>query len=115
MQVSDPGVAQGGAGGSACASVSTETQGEVRVSPEDATAVASRVENPQVRQVVETLRTEVSQKCLTLTDARGVVAAALADVDHLPIVPVDDPAADCARVDLTVGGSILVTVRGPER
>ena len=64
------------------------------------------------------LRTSVSQACLSLAQAVDVVRKAAAaeglseQESELRVDAVTDPAAGCARVDLSAGGDVSVVVRG---
>ena len=65
-------------------------------------------------ELVPLLRSEITDQCLSLTEAKTVVDEALADEHHWATSTQVDPAADCTRVDLNVGGSIQVFLYGPE-
>ena len=68
---------------------------------------------PFVFTLADTLRQEVATQCVSLPDAEEIAAAALGTEHHWPLTAIEDPAATCTRVDMEVGGSILVTLRGP--
>jgi hypothetical protein len=69
-------------------------------------------EPSELSAIADTLRTQVAERCVSLADAEAVVRDALADVHHWPVAVVTDDDAACTRVDLTAGGSILVTLHG---
>jgi hypothetical protein len=68
---------------------------------------------PEVLTLRDLLRTRIADTCLDLTAAEAVVAQALGTAHHWPTSAIEDPEATCTRVDLEVGGSIQVTLRGP--
>jgi hypothetical protein len=57
------------------------------------------------------LHDQVATKCLSLADAKRVARSLVDPIDEVTAVP--DEAARCTRVDMTVGGTIFVTLRGP--
>ena len=57
------------------------------------------------------LRDQVATKCLSLADAKRVARSLVDPLDDVTAVP--DETATCTRVDMTVGGAIFVTLRGP--
>lgn len=60
------------------------------------------------------LREQITDRCVTVEEARAVADTMLAQEEHhWPTTTVVDESADCARVDLSIGGSIQVTVYGP--
>lgn len=67
-----------------------------------------------VADLAGTLRRDITEQCLALGDAERVAADALGTEFHWPLTAIPDPSARCTRVDLEVGGSVLVTLRGPE-
>jgi hypothetical protein len=60
------------------------------------------------------LRAGITDTCVDLTQARALVDEAVGGGHHWPTTSVVDDTATCARVDMEVGGSILVTVYGPQ-
>ena len=69
---------------------------------------------PFVFALADTLRQAVADQCLSLSEAEEVATTAIGAEHHWPLTTITDPTADCTRVDMEVGGSILVTLRGPE-
>ncbi|WP_309133355.1 hypothetical protein [Cellulomonas sp.] len=68
-----------------------------------------------VYEIRDALRAGIADACVDLDVAERIAADALGDGHHWPTVVVEDPAAECTRVDLTGGGSIQVSLRGPRR
>ncbi|MBD3780359.1 MAG: hypothetical protein IE923_13985 [Micrococcales bacterium] len=107
------------AGTGACAGVVVDAGGRrltvVATGPVESleTLVARGDVVPEVLELRDELRTGIADTCLDLTEAEAVVAQALGTAHHWPTSAVEDPAAACTRVDLEVGGSIQVTLRGP--
>lgn len=95
-----------------CSSLSAHEVGTVKIGPSvEPDALYS---SPEVAPVVDELRREIGGRCLPVEQARSVVDEALASLDHhWPSTTVVDASAECARADLTVGGSLQVTVYGP--
>lgn len=60
------------------------------------------------------LRTQVAEQCLTLPEAERAVTQILGDDHHWPTFTRVDSAASCTRVDVELGGSAQVFLRGPE-
>ena len=70
--------------------------------------------SPEVDPAVDMLRSEIAEQCLTAEQARIVADEALALLgDDTPATTVVDESADCARVNITIGGLSQVTVYGP--
>ena len=63
-------------------------------------------------EILEPLR-GIGAQCLTVDEAYAVGEAALGAQEHFPTTRVVDEGVACARVDLEVGGSYLLTVYGP--
>jgi len=61
----------------------------------------------------DTLREQIAERCVDLGTAEGIARAAVGEGHHWPFVVVEDPTADCTRVDMTGGGSIQISLRGP--
>jgi hypothetical protein len=61
----------------------------------------------------EALRAGIADTCVDLGTAEAVVVQALGSQHHWPTSAVEDPTAECTRVDMLVGGSIQVTLHGP--
>jgi hypothetical protein len=88
---------------------------------EDRTVVVAAAEgpaelygSPEVDPAVDMLRSEIAEQCLTAEQARVVADDALAVLgDPTPATTVVDESAECARVDITIGGLAQVTVYGP--
>lgn len=68
---------------------------------------------PFVFELADTLRQEVTEQCVSLAEAEEIASTAIGAEHHWPTTAIADP-DDCTRVDMEVGGSILVTLRGPE-
>lgn len=68
---------------------------------------------PFVYELRDALRTGITNKCVSLTDAKAVATSALGDAHHWPLTAIEDPKASCTRVDMVVGGSVQITLRGP--
>ncbi|WP_239111243.1 hypothetical protein [Phycicoccus sonneratiae] len=64
-----------------------------------------------VFDVADALRTGLDGRCLSLTEAEDLARSSVGTNGRVSTVP--DELLDCADVDLVVGGSIEVTVRGP--
>jgi hypothetical protein len=71
--------------------------------------------NPEVDPAVDMLRTDIAEQCLTAEQARAIADEALASLGdgNPPVTTVVDESADCARVDLAIGGMAKLTVYGP--
>lgn len=103
-----------------CASAWVDATGEdvVRVTsssrraPEELQASGDVM--PFVFTIADTLRQEVTEQCVSLSEAEEIATTAIGAEFHWPLTTIADADADCTRVDMEVGGSILVTLRGPE-
>lgn len=73
--------------------------------------------NPEIDPAVDTLRSDIAEQCLTAEQARAVADEALASLGdgNPPVTTVVDESAECARVDLAIGGMAKVTVFGPTK
>jgi hypothetical protein len=67
-----------------------------------------------VYDVRDALRAGITDTCVSVTAAEAVAEKATGSEHHWPTTAVVDPGARCASVDMVVGGSIQITVRGPE-
>ena len=67
-----------------------------------------------VHEVRDTLRAQISERCLDIDAARTIVDDTLGDLHHWPTSSVTDRDADCTRVYVVVGASIQVALYGPE-
>lgn len=69
-----------------------------------------------IQQFARTLGATLDHQCLTTPQAAAEAAnlATSAGVDGISIQELADPGAECARVDINVGGSVDVTIRGPQ-
>ena len=76
------------------------------------TSVPQRPDSP-VYRLRDELRTQVAAKCLSLEDAQNATEELLTADDHWPTSAVSDESLNCTTVDLVVGGSIQVFLRGP--
>jgi len=56
----------------------------------------------------------IAGQCLPLAKAERLTTEAMGTEFHWPLTVIDDPAATCTRVDMEVGGSIQITLRGPQ-
>ena len=103
-----------------CASAWADEAGAdvVRVTPNSIPAPEVLEANgdvvPFVFTLADTLRQAVAEQCVSLSDAQEIATAAIGAEHHWPTTAIVDPDASCTRVDMEVGGSILVTLRGPE-
>ncbi|MEI2777628.1 MAG: hypothetical protein V9G19_16975 [Tetrasphaera sp.] len=68
---------------------------------------------PFVYEVREALRSSITDTCLSVSEAGAAAKRAVGAEHHWPTTAVVDNSADCARVDMQVGGSIQITVYGP--
>jgi hypothetical protein len=62
------------------------------------------------------LRSGITERCVSLDDARSVANRVLAEhlvYEPFPTTSIVDESAECARVDMRVGGNVQVTVYGP--
>ena len=69
--------------------------------------------NPAVYVLRDALRSRVADRCLSLAAATEIATRAVGSQHHWPLMGIADSKAACTRVDLEVGGSIQVTLRGP--
>ena len=98
--------------GRTCSDVSAEEAGKVVVASAEDPEVLYGV--PELDPMVGALREVAADECLTAEQMRTVVDEQLESLGHhWPTTTVQDDAAECARVDLVVGGSVQVTVYGP--
>lgn len=67
-----------------------------------------------VFEIRDTFRAQISDQCLDLDAARAVVDTTLRDLHHWPTTSIVDADTDCTRAYMEVGGSIQVTLYGPE-
>ncbi|KSW29573.1 hypothetical protein [Cellulomonas sp. B6] len=97
-----------------CASVVTGVATrEIWVVATPRSAWGSWVPAEPVVSLRDGLRAGVAETCVDLDAATAVAVDALGGEHHWPVTSIEDPTATCTRVDLEVGGSILVTLRGP--
>jgi hypothetical protein len=66
---------------------------------------------PAVFTTARGLRTQIATRCLALPEAKRVARTLVDSLDEVTTVP--DETASCTRVDMVVGGTIVVTLRGP--
>lgn len=96
-----------------CSVVDVQQHGRVAVFPGADPAVDMF---PDGNWRADLLRERITDACVTVDEARAVADEMLAGEEHhWPTSSVVDESADCARVDLAIGGSIQVTVYGPTR
>lgn len=67
-----------------------------------------------VFELRDTLRTDIGGQCLDVAAARDVVVEALGPDHHWPTATIVDDGAECTRAYLVAGGSVQVTLYGPE-
>ena len=87
-----------------------------RPAPATEPAPAAHPDAPDVEGFIAALRTGISQDCVSLSRAEQIVlTAALAHRanEAVSITRFADPGAECARVDLVVGGAFDVRLYGP--
>jgi hypothetical protein len=95
-----------------CSGMSAEDSGTLQVTP--AEDPADLYGDPVVTPVVDALRSDIAEQCLTADQARAVADEVVASLQGPnPITTVVDESAECARVDIAVGGMAQVTVYGP--
>lgn len=95
-----------------CSGMSAEETGTLVVAPSEDPELLYSV--PELEPVVDMLRSDIAEQCLTAEQARDVADEALAPLEHhWPTTTVVDESAECARVDFEVGGSVQVAVYGP--
>lgn len=72
-----------------------------------------------VRMLIDTLRREVAEQCVTLAQAQAAseqaVQAASFALTDAKITALEDSAASCTRVDFVPAGLITINLRGPAR
>ncbi|SKC41939.1 hypothetical protein [Krasilnikoviella flava] len=84
----------------------------VTVSPSDDPYQA--LSTPEADAMIDALRDQVVDGCLFLDAAGAVVDEAVAPFDvEVPTTDMADESAECARVDVFLGGTVKVTVYGP--
>lgn len=70
-----------------------------------------------LRRVIDSLRSDVAQSCLSLAEAVERTEQAITrngwDLVDTKITAIKDPTATCSRVDLIPGGLVTVVLRGP--
>ncbi|EAP99773.1 hypothetical protein JNB_06379 [Janibacter sp. HTCC2649] len=77
------------------------------------TSVPSDAGDGGMHDVADALRVGISEKCLSLPEAEAITKQALGALHHWPTSAVVDAKAKCTTVDLQVGGSMQVFLRGP--
>ncbi|MBF0687877.1 MAG: hypothetical protein IR158_08960 [Cellulomonas sp.] len=83
------------------------------VTPYSAVDIDSQDMDPWVFELRDTLRSQIADACVDLGTAERIAAEAVGEQHQWPVVVIEDPMADCTRVDLTGGGSIQISLRGP--
>jgi hypothetical protein len=81
---------------------------------DDSTTAAQAQLDLELTTLADTLRTGITEQCLSLDDARALADSAIGDLADAPTVSVQDDSAACARVDMEVGGGMNVIVYGPQ-
>lgn len=71
--------------------------------------------DPFVFELRDALRTGIADRCVDVSEAEAVAAQAVGAAHHWPTTVIVDADATCTRVDMEVGGSIQITLRGPEK
>jgi hypothetical protein len=101
------------AGAQVCADLTVDVSGRAVVV--GGTADSDGIlEDPLVAGIVAALKGGITDRCVSLDEARAVADDALTAIDGpFPTTSVPDESVTCARVDLFVGGSLRVTVYGP--
>ena len=70
----------------------------------------------ELTETAAALRNGITERCVSLADARSVADRVLAehlDYEPSPTTSIVDESAECARVDMRAGGNVQVTVYGP--
>lgn len=67
------------------------------------------------RDAALVLREGIAEKCVSLPEAEAVAKKAMGAHHHWPVSAVVDAKAKCTTVDLQVGGSMQVFLRGPSQ
>lgn len=101
-----------------CAAYAVDADARVvSVHPDSADTLDAYVEAgwtmPFVAEVRDALREGIADRCVGLADAEAVVDRAIGGEHHWPTTVVETDTR-CTRVDLEVGGSMQVTLRGPQ-
>lgn len=100
-------------GAQVCAEVTVDVGGRAIVVG-GTTSSDGILEDSLVAGVAAALKGGITDRCVSLEEARAVADEALTAVDGpFPTTSVPDESVTCARVDLFVGGSLQVTVYGP--
>lgn len=100
-------------GAQVCASVTVDVGGHT-VTVGGTTHTDGILEDPLAAGIVAALQRGITDRCVSLDEARAVADEALTAVDGpFPTTSVPDERVTCSRVDLFVGGSFQVTVYGP--
>lgn len=105
---------QGGGSGE-CAEAYVDRQRGVVVvlGVEESLASGGWVRTGPVAEIRDGLSAGIAAQCLDLESAEAVARDVLGRQHHWPLAAIEDPSASCTRVDMEVGGSVLVTLRGP--
>ncbi|WP_264031263.1 hypothetical protein [Cellulosimicrobium sp. SH8] len=100
-------------GAQVCAEVTVDV-GEPAIVVGGTTGSDGILEDSLVAGIVTALKGGITDRCVSLDEARAVADEALSVVDGpFPTTSVPDESVTCARVDLVVGGSFRATVYGP--
>lgn len=95
-----------------CSGMQAEEAGTLVVTPSEEPDLLYSV--PVLEPVKAMLRSDIAEQCVTAEQARAVADETLAPLEHRwPTTTVVDESAECARVDIAVGGSVQVVVYGP--
>lgn len=76
-------------------------------------SIAPHQTGKDMREVAATLRRDIAHACVSLAEARTIAKEALGKMHHWPVSATEEPTSKCTTVDLQVGGSMQVFLRGP--
>lgn len=76
-------------------------------------SLPSEGDNPSMFTLRDALRDELATKCLSLPEAEAIVKRLLGAQHHWPTGTTLDEKAKCTMVDMVVGGSTQIFLRGP--
>lgn len=80
---------------------------------EEDPSLPSEGTDPSVHRMRDALRERIATKCLSLSAAEAVAKQVLGAQHHWPTGVTVDPEAKCTTVDMVVGGSTQIFLRGP--
>lgn len=118
LGLADVTVVSGPGGDRPCARVSLDWKRLVVVVAANDQADIETLESagidPSAYELRDALRAGITNKCVGLAEAEAVATSALGKQHHWPLAAIEDPTASCARVDMVVGGSVQIAIRGPK-